>query len=285
MALTGRAGRGKLQKSTWVVVRWLVLLIIVVWSVFPIYLIFSSSLKKSETIFAYPPALYGKPTIENYIELPRQWPTFLRSLVNSIVITVCSVGLTLLVCLPAAFAFSRYRGRGLRLAGFFIIVARMFPPIIITIPFYPIFQRLGLIDKPVVLIILYSAFYVSIGVWILKNAMDNIPQEFEEAAYLEGCTQLKTFLQITLPLSSPGIVSTSILVAIFCWKEFFFAFLYTTFKAVTAPVVLNEMLGSMFGISWGPLFAATSIQLLPILVFIWFVQKYLIRGIAYSSEK
>jgi len=275
----------KSKKSIVEILAWLALAAAVTWSMFPILFIFASSLKKADQIFAYPPSILGTPTLKHYAALVEEWPDFFKSLGNSLIITFSSVVLTLLVSMPAAYVFSRYRSRFIRSSGLFLIWARMFPPIIITIPLYPIIYTIGLMDNHIVLIALYSAFYLSIVAWILKGFLDNIPPELEESAYIEGCGQLRSFMSITLPLSAPGLVSGSILVAIFCWKEFFFAFLFTTFNAKTAPVVLKEMLGSMFGVSWGPLFAATTLQLLPILIFIWLVQRFLISGLAHSSEK
>ncbi len=275
----------KTRKTFIGLLAWLALSLAVIWSIFPIFFIFSSSLKEAKSIFAYPPTLFGKPTLEHYFALAKEWPDFFASLSNSFIITLSSVVFTLLVSMPAAYVFSRYRSRFIRSSGLFLIWARMFPPIIITIPLYPIIYTIGLMDNHVVLVLLYSAFYLSIVTWILKGFLDNIPPELEESAYIEGCGQFRSFMTITLPLSTPGMVSGSILVAIFCWKEFFFAFLFTTFNAKTAPVVLKEMLGSMFGVSWGPLFAATTLQLLPILLFIWLVQRFLIEGLSHSSEK
>ncbi|MDR3247216.1 MAG: carbohydrate ABC transporter permease, partial [Treponema sp.] len=206
-------------------------------------------------------------------------------LFNTLIITLLSVVVTSLFSLPTAYAFSRYSGRYVRLTGFFLIAARMFLPIIITIPFYPLFQRLGIMDRHITLIFLYSAFYVSISTWILKNFIDMVPKELEEAAYIEGCSKFQSFIRIVFPLISPGILSLGILVSLFCWKEFLFAFLFTTKVARTAPVTLSEMLGSMFGVSWGPLFAAAALHLLPILICIWLFQNVLIEGVGYGTDK
>jgi multiple sugar transport system permease protein len=264
---------------------WALLLGAVIWSFFPIFFIFSSSLTEPARIFSYPPSVISRPTLENYRTLLADWPQFFRSMWNSVIIMVGAVAATVVVCLPGAYALSRFRNKYTRNAGLMVIVARMFPPIIITIPLFPILQMSGLVDSHVVMMLLYASFYLSLGVWILKNFMDTIPYELEEAAYLEGSSRARTFMTIVLPLSWSGIVSVSILVAIFCWNEFLFAFLFTSFNAVTTPVLLNEMLGAMFGVSWGPLFAATSVQLLPILLFTWIMQKFLVEGTGFASEK
>lgn len=264
---------------------WICLAVVVIWSFFPIFFIFSASFTEPAAIFSYPPVLVTVPTLENYRSLLAEWPDFFRSMVNSLIIMLGAVVVTSVVCLPGAYALSRFRNKFTRRTGILVIVARMFPPIIITIPLFPILQMTGLVDSHLVLILIYASFYLSLGLWILKNFMDTIPYELEEAAYIEGSSRTRTFLTIVLPLSWSGVISVGILVAIFCWNEFLFAFLFTSFKAVTTPVLLNEMLGAMFGVSWGPLFAATSLQLLPILVFIWIVQKFLVKGTGFASGK
>ncbi len=257
----------------------------ILWSIFPIVYAVSSSFKPQESIFAYPPRLFDSFTVESYVQLAAEWSTFFRGLINSAIILAGSVVVTLAFGLPAGYAFSRNRTRVTAAAGLAVIVGRMFPPLIITIPLFPLLQSIGLIDRHVTLVLLYSSFYLGIGIWVLKNHIDTIPVELEEAAILEGANRFYCFLRVIVPLTRPAMVSLSILVAIFSWNEFLFAFLFTSFSAVTAPVVLNEMRGAMFGISWGPLFAATTIQLLPILVFVFAVQRFLIRGITQGSSK
>jgi multiple sugar transport system permease protein len=261
------------------------LLAVLAWSLFPVLFIFTSSLKPPGEIFRYPPSFLGTFSFQNYADLARDWKGFFPDLLNSLIITMLSVFVTSLFSLPTAYAFSRYGGRYVRITGFLLITARMFPPIIITIPFYPVFQRMGLVDRHITLVFFYSAFYISISTWILKNFIDMVPRELEEAAHLEGCSKFQSFIRIVLPLISPGILSLGILVALFCWKEFLFAFLFTTKVARTAPVTLNEMLGSMFGVSWGPLFAAAALHLLPVLILIWLFQNVLIEGAGYGIDK
>ena len=276
-AITGRT----LSRS----LIWIALAAAVVWSTFPILLVFTSALKAPTLLFTYPPNIFGAPSLANFTSLTRDWPKFWSTLGNSIIVAFGSVLLSLLVVLPSALAFSRYRGRAIRFSGVFLIVSRMFPPIVITIPLYPILQMTGMMDKHIVLIILYTAFHVSIFTWIMKSFLDNIPRELEESAFLEGCSKLQIFMKVTLPLSASGMVSISILLFIFSWNEFFFAFLFTTFRSVTAPVILHELMSSTFGITWGPIFAGTAVQLVPVLLFVILVQKYLIRGLAYGSSK
>lgn len=266
--------------------QWTLLLIVVLWSVFPIFLIVSSSLKSPREIFTYPPKIFiFQPQLTNYIELIRNWPKFFYGIKNSIIISSIACIVVLITSSLAAYAFSRFRRKGLKACAFFIIAIRMFPPIVITISLYPLLSRLNLTDQPIILITLYSAFYVSLCTWIMKSFFDEIPVELEEAALIDGCSRLQAFIRITIPLTAPGLVAASVFVVIYSWNEFILAFIFTLSNAQTAPIVINEMLGSMFGVEWGQLFAASTIQLLPPLIFVWLVQSYLIRGMTVGAVK
>lgn len=264
----------------------LILFGIIVWSIFPILILIRISFTPASDIFSYPPRIFDHFTFQNYVALQKDWGKFFVGLRNSMIVTIGAVFMTVIITLPTAYAFSRFSStKTIARSTVTLIVARMFPPIVVTIPLYPVLNALNLVDNHLVLILLYTAFYVSIGTLTMKSYFDNIPIELEESALIEGCSKLKAFFIILLPLSTTGIMSVGVLVAIFAWKEFMFGFLFTTSFAVTAPVVLNEMLGGMFGVSWGPLFAAASIHLVPILLLIMFAQKFIIDAKMLGKDK
>lgn len=259
---------------------------IILWSLFPILALVKASFSPSRDLLAYPPKLFGSLTFENFRTLSKDWGKFYIGMLNSVLITLGSATLTIIITLPTAYAFSRFaRTKIITNSAAMLIIARMFPPIVITIPLYPVLNSLNLVDNHVVLIVLYTAFYVSLGTLTMKSYFDNVPIELEESALIEGCSKIKAFFIILLPLSTTGIMSVGILVSIFAWKEFLFAFLFTTSLAVTAPVVLNEMLGGMFGVSWGPLFAAATIHLVPISILIVFSQRFIVDSKMLVREK
>jgi multiple sugar transport system permease protein len=257
-----------------------VLALIVTWSFGPILVAVVSSFKHQRDIFTYVPTILFTPTLENYATLVTDWPGFWRSLAISAVTTIGAATLVVLVSLPAAYAYSRMiRGR-LALTALFLIAVRMFPPIIITIPLFPLFTEIGLIDTPIAVVLVYAAFQVSMSVLLLKVFLDAVPRDIDEAAMLDGATRLQTFLYITLPQIFPGIAAAIIFVTLFAWNDFLFAFLLTGTNAKTAPVQIAEMLGAVGegGVTWGTIFAASTVQLAPILVFVWLIQKSLLRG-------
>ena len=268
-----------------IAMRWILLVLVILWSVVPIVLVVFSSFKLPSRIFEFPPSLIFKPTLVNYTELARQFPEFFSTLVNSLIVTAGAGLLTLLVSVPAAYAYSRYRSRTLTFSAFLMLAVRMFPPIVITLPLYPVIRYLGLNDTHIVLVVLYSTFFVSLSTWVMKAFIDEIPREIDESAKLDGCNVLQLLTHIILPLSRPGLVATAVFVVVFSWKEFLFAFLFTSSNARTAPAVISEMLGSVTGVQWGPLLAAASLQLLPLLVFILLIQRFLVQGLTVGSTK
>jgi len=269
------------------VARWAALLLITIWCFGPILIILFSSFKPEKEIFTYVPHLLFHPVIDNYTALIRDWPSFWIALKNSLIVVTGSSALVILASLPAAYSYSRMKAKGLSVTALFIIAVRMFPPIVITIPLYPLFQRFGLIDTPLALILVYSAFQVSLSTWILKSFIDSVPRELEEAAWVDGCTRSQSFVRIVMPVIAPGLVAATIFVCLFAWNDFMFALLFTGTNAKTTPVLISEMLGAVGegGINWGTVFAAASIQLLPILTFIWIIQKRLVQGMTIGAVK
>lgn len=242
--------------------------------------------KGSKGNIRYPPKFISMVTVSNYSSLIEKWPSFFNGLKNSTIITASVVILVLTCSTLTAFAFSRFSNRMfIRSSAFFMIAIRMFPPIIITIPLFPVLKTIGFVDKHITIIMLYVAFMVSLATWIMKSFIDDIPVELEEAAVVDGCSRFQVLIKITLPLSIPGIITTAIFTSIFCWNEFLFAFIFAPSAARTAPVALSEMLGSVEGVAWGSLFAATTLQLIPMLLLTWTLQKYLVKGMTLGAVK
>jgi len=265
--------------------RSLILLIGVVWSAFPIFMVVSSSFKPALDIFAVPPKLIFTPTFENYIALFHDWPEFVGSLGNSLIITVGATLITAVTSLLAGYSYSRYRSRLLTLSAFFMIFVRMLPPIVVTIPLFPVVNALHLNDTYIILILLYAAFFVSLATWIVKTFIDQIPRELEEAAEVEGASIWQMLYKVIVPLSIHGMIAACVFVVIFSWNEYAFAMIFTSNTARTGPLILSEISGAVEGVQWGVLFAATSIQLLPILIFVLFVQKFIVSGLTAGAVK
>ncbi len=266
-------------------VKALAVVAIVLWSAGPIAFMLLSSVKPGKDIFAVPPVLLFSPTLEHYAALWTKWGSFFDGLVNSAIITVGATVLAVVVSLAAGFAYSRYRGRAMTASAVFLVVVRLLPPIVITLPLFPIVNRLGLNDTHFLLAVLYATFFVSLGSLLMRTFIDQVPRELDEAALVDGARPVTVLWRIIAPLTVQGTLALAVFVVVYAWNEFLFAFIFTSTRAKTAPLVVSEMLGSFDGIDWGVLFAASSLQLVPVLAFVVVMQKYLVAGLTAGAVK
>ena len=213
------------------------------------------------------PSRHGARRSRTSVALWARWGDFFAGLTNSLIVTTGATILAVAVSTFAGFGYSRWRSRFLAGSVFAMIALRLLPPIVTTLPLFPIVNALRLSDTYTVLIILYAAFFVSLGTMVMRTFIDQIPRELDEAAMIDGATQRQVLTTVILPLSAQGMVAVAIFVIVYAWNEFLFAFIFTTKRAKTAPLVMSEMIGSLEGVEWGVLFAATTVQLLPVLDF------------------
>jgi len=258
---------------------------ILVWSLAPIALILSSSLKPERDIFAVPPRLAFTPTGTHYAALWARWPEFFVALGNSLIITALATVLAVGASLLSGYAYSRFRGRWIEASALFLIAVRLIPPIVCTLPLFPAANALGLQDTHAWLAILYATFFVSLGTFVMRAFIDQIPRELDEAAAVDGAGRVRTLFRIIAPLAAQGMLAVAVFVIVYAWNEFLFAFIFTSTRARTAPLVLAEIVGNFDGVEWGVLFAATTVQLAPVLLFIWVMQKHLVAGLTAGATK
>src|SRR6202022_4593327 len=285
-------------------------------TILPLLWIVATAFKSQSDAIAYPPKVIFQPTLEGYVNLftvrTRQTPEFIASLpaatpwydklvrerdmviagpskvvprfVNSLVIGFGSTFLAVFLGTLAAYAFSRFRVPLADDLLFFILSTRMMPPIAVAIPIYLMFRQFGLTDTHLGMILLYTAVNVSLAVWLLKGFIDEIPREYEEAALVDGYTRLRAFVKVVLPQATTGIVATAIFCLIFAWNEYAFAVLLTSGQAQTAPPFIPIIIGEG-GQDWPAVAAATTLFLLPILVFTALLRKNLLRGITFGAVR
>jgi len=258
--------------------------LILCWSLGPIVLIVRASLMHERDIFAAGRDLSSL-TLENYAALFQDWPDFFAGLLNSATVTVLATVLAVAISTLAGYGYSRWQSKPLGLSAFWLVALRLFPPIVLALPLFPIVNWLQINDTHFVLIVLYAAFIVSMGTLVMRTVIDQIPRELDEAALMDGATRWQTLCRIVVPLSAQGMVAVSVFVIVYAWNEFLFAFLFTSSVARTAPLVLSEMMNALHGTEWGIVFAATTLQLLPILAFVIATRRYLISGIMAGSIK
>jgi len=247
---------------------------------FPFLWLISTSLKTRLDAFAVPPKLLFAPTMQNYYDAIFYYNVF-RNALNSVIVAVFSTLLSLVIGVPAAYAFARFNFRGRRDLGFYVLSTRMAPGISVIVPLYLLFMQLRLLDTHVALIITYLIFNLAFVVWIMKGFFREIPTDVEEAAMIDGCTRLQAFSAITLPLAAPGLAATAIFCLITCWNEFFFALILTGMRSQTLPVSITGFISHQ-GIHWGQMAAAAILISIPVLVFAMLIQKHLVRAMTFG---
>jgi multiple sugar transport system permease protein len=248
----------------------------------PFLWLLQMSFKSNDLILQIPPPLIFTPTLENYTSLWRG--AFPASFVNSLLSASFSTALALLLGVPAAYALSRWSGRGKRTLSFAILVTRMAPPIAFTIPFFLFYRWIGLLDTVTALVLVYTSFNLPLVIWMMQPFFETIPQSLEEAALVDGAGPRAVFLRIVLPMVAPGIAATAILCFLYAWNDFFFALILTRTNARTAPVaVVNFM--NYEGWEWGKIAAGGSLVMAPVLIFSLAVRRYLVSGLTAGAVK
>lgn len=271
------------------------LVVIVALFLFPIYWMIITSLKSPKDILTLPPKLFWfKPTLANYMSVifPKGFAgsqltaqtSFPKFWLNSFIASIGATGLTMLIATPMAYSLARFNYWGKGFLGYFLLIVRMLPMIGILIPYYIMFARLGLTDNVGGLVIIYITLCISFFVWMMKSFFQEIPVDLEDAAQIDGCSRMGAVIRVVLPLSLPGLAACVILSFILCWSDFLYAYILTSSDARTATVGVYTFIRYR-EIVWGQLTAAGFVSSLPLLIMIFFVQKYLVRGLLMGGIK
>lgn len=256
--------------------------IITLVNIAPLIWIALSSFKTRIDIFAMPPVWIPEQwRVQNYIDLNR---TNFPYLVNSLIVTSISTIGVLLISLPASFGLTVFPFRGKRDLEVWFLSARMMPPVAAAIPLYLTFRQMGLIDTHFGLILLYIGIGIPLAVWLITSFMRTIPPDIVEAARVDGCKWHQIFLRITIPLSAGGIATATIFISIFAWNELLLPLFLTNRFAKTFPVVLTSFQGQT-QIAWELMCAGATIQVLPIIILTFFVQKYIVSGLTLGAVR
>ncbi|MCL6509230.1 MAG: carbohydrate ABC transporter permease [Anaerolineae bacterium] len=205
-------------------------------------------------------------------------------LLNSLVVGVLSTAMTLLIALPASYAFVRFRAGG-RFLPSWILGTYVAPPIVISVPVFMLMRAVGLVDRPFGLALLHMVANLPVATWMLMDFMRTIPTEIEEAAQMDGSSHCGVLLRIVIPLILPGLVATAIICLILSWNEFLFALILTySLRSQTFPIGISEFQGE-HGLQFGEISAAALTGIVPVYVLALFFQRYLIHGLTRGGVK
>jgi multiple sugar transport system permease protein len=246
----------------------------------PFLWMLASSLKTQVDIVAWPPKFIFSPTLQNYYKVFGE-QDFLQYFINSSVVALFAVGVSLLLGLPAAYSIARFSQRRLAMV---ILLARLMPGISFLMPWYIIFSRLGLMDTYVALVLSHVLIALPIVVWIMSSYFETIPIELEESAMVDGASRHYIFLRIILPLSGPGIITATTLAFIFSWNNFLFSQVLSMEKTRTLPIAVFNFL-SYADVDWGGVMAASVTIMAPALLLTMIFQRYVVRGLTMGAVK
>jgi ABC-type glycerol-3-phosphate transport system permease component len=252
-------------------------LALLVFTAFPFAWMVSTALKPSREIFVAPPTLWPvHVTLDNVGRLFAE-TRFLTYFRNSLTVSFATVGLTLLVSVPAAYSLTRFRFLGREKIAGLILFTYMFAPIMIIIPFYVAMRFLGLTNTHVGLILAYTAFCLPFNLWLLRTFFQSIPLEVEEAALLDG-SRLQAIVHVVLPLALPGVVATGVFTFILAWNDYIFArVLLSADELKTLPVGIADLYNASV-VDWGMIMAAGLLVIAPVAAVFVFIQKFLVAG-------
>ena len=273
--------------------RWtgrIFLTLLLIFTVMPMAWMLITSLKTGFAAMQYPPQWWPtEPTLGNYTRLLD--PTnsigqeFLRYFWNSLYVSTITTVLAVVVAVPAAYAFSRFRFPGRTFLFFAVLLRNMFPAVVFLVPLFILMRLLGLVNTHGSLILTYLTFGLPLAIWLLKGFYDNIPIQLEQAARIDGATRFQAFVFIVMPLSTPGIIATAIYSFIGAWNEYIYAYTFLTrHDQMTLPVGIQRFF-SENATDWPGLMAATFMMSVPVVVLFLVLQKYFVRALTEGAVK
>lgn len=267
--------------------------LLLVWTVFPFVWILLTSLKSPGDIISVPPKFVFVPTFDNYAALvlgeqrgqyASTRPDFPLFFLNSLIISIGAVALSVAAGIPAGYALARFNFPLKNALAFVFMSFRFVPFIAFVIPLYLLYQRVGLYNTHTGLILAYQLITLPFTVWMLRSFFQEIPLEIQEAAKIDGCSWFGVLTRIILPLSMPGLSVTIILGFIFCWNAFNYPLMLAGRQTFPVTVGAIQFI-SYEQVLWGQMAAATIVAALPQLVLSLMVQKYIVRGLTMGAVR
>jgi multiple sugar transport system permease protein len=301
--------------------RAILVIVISIVILIPIFVMLNTAFKTRPEVVSVPPKLVYTPTLEGFVLLlteravaspavleelqaaaelgelglfdrlalglgqeitgPSEYVNRLR---NSVIIAGLSTIASVILAVFAGYAFSRYTVKGKNDLLFFILSTRFLPAVVVTVPLFIMYSQLKLHDTHIGMILLYTAFNLSLAVWLMKGFFDEIPTEYEEAALVDGYTRMQSFFKIVLPQAATGVAATTVFCLIFAWNEYAFALMLTSDTARTAPPSIATMLGRG-GIEWSAIAAGSLGFLIPVVFVVFLLRDYLLRGVTFGAVR
>ena len=270
----------------------LILVLVTIFTLYPLLLVVKIALTPGQGFSAslWPFADMSTATLDNFRAVvsestPEGEWLFGRQLLNSVVISLATTVLGIFLATTAGYAFSRFKFAGRKTGLMMFLISQMFPGVMMMIPLYLLLEKLGLLNQPLGLVLVYATTAIPFCVWMLKGYFDTIPRDLEESALMDGASRFTIFWRIILPLSMPAVAVTALFSFMTAWNEFILAFTFMDDpRAFTLPVTINSYVGEK-SIQWGKFAAASIMVSVPVMALFFALQKQLVGGLTAGAVK
>ena len=262
--------------------QFLVILLTAIIILVPIYWIVSGAFKKQVDIFQL--KLLFTPTLDNFKIIFKSPYNLFDKLVNSTLVALSTVMITIPLATLAAYSFSRFRMKAEKVMFVTILATQFVPAVVIVLPFFILFRDIGILDTRLALVLVNLSLIMPFAIWMIKGFIDGIPLDTEEAALVDGSGRIQVVLNVVIPMALPGVITAGIFCFILAWNEFLFALIITTNKAVTLPVGLS-LFHAEEGVLWHLISAAGIMIMLPMFVLATLIQKHFVQGMTIGAVR
>jgi multiple sugar transport system permease protein len=265
--------------------KYVVGLLACLWMLFPIYWTLTTAFKTRESILdATPDLVPTLITFDHFQAIFSESVGIQQNVFNSTLVAVSSVGIGILVGVPAAYALSRMDVPRKTDVGFWILSTRMAPPLAILIPLVGFYFTVGIGQGLVGLTVTHLLITLPLIIWIVKGFIDELPDSLEESAMVDGCNRIQALRTVVFPLVAPGVAAAAFIAFIFSWNNYVLALYLTTGASSTLPIAVSNSVGT-YSIQWGQLGAAVIVTILPPIVLSLLIRNYLVAGMTMGAVK
>lgn len=257
------------------------LIIYAIFALFPLFWMVLISFKADTEVFTT--TFVFNPTLENYKEVLLR-SDYARYIIDSLLVSGGAVVVSVIAGVPAAYALARYNFPRKEELAFQILSFKFAPEILVVLPLFMIYQKLGLYDSYFGLIWVYQLISLPLLIWVVRGYFEDISVEIEYAAQVDGYSWYQIFFKMLLPLIKPGLVSSALLAFIFAWNSFTFPLILASNKVYPITVAVTKYLGTDSA-RYGQLAVAATVSAIPAIVFALSIQKHLVRGLSFGAVK
>ena len=271
----------------WSTFIWGTMIFTLLWTLFPMYWMLSTSLKDNLEVFDVNPSLWpNAPTLASYVNLGEGLTPIPTFFMNSVITSLFTVVLAVSLAVLAGYALSRLRFRFRKTILMGVLVTQMFPLVVLLIPLYLVYVKAHLLNSYIGLILAFTSFTLPFGIWMLKGFIDSVPVEIEEAAMVDGCSRLQSMRLMVFPLIVPGIVATGVFAFLDAWNNLLFPLvLVNDVLMKTLPPGMILAFGGEFKHDWSGMMAASCLVSIPVIIVFVVLQRYLVDGLTKGAVK